>query len=153
MIQNKPTDELTAVLNRTAPGGLEDYLRDNAPELAEGDRPFAAYVRALFREKGMRQQQVFLRADISEGYGYKLVGEEKHTHRRDVILRLCLGGRFTLTETQRALKLYGMAPLYAKVPRDAALIVALNTRMWEPEQVNDLLAQHGFAPLEPCSPD
>ena len=49
---------------------------------------------------------VFLKADIPERYGYKLLSGEKHTKQRDVILRICYAAEFTLKETQRALRKY-----------------------------------------------
>ena len=52
-----------------------------------------------------------------------------------------------LLEANRALKLYGMTPLYAKIPRDAALIIAFNTRMYDLADVDDLLMEYGFDPL------
>ena len=100
-------------------------------------------MRSLIREKGVRLQDVFLLADISEGYGYKLISGEKHTRQRDVILKLCLTAGFSLEETQRALKLYGMSPLYARFPRDAVLISAISSGRREITEVNRLLEQNG----------
>ena len=100
-------------------------------------------MRSTVREKGLRFQEVFLRADVSEGYGYKLISGEKHTRQRDTILKLCLGAGFTLDETQRALKIYGMSPLYARFPRDAVLISAISSGTREPAEINRLLEQNG----------
>ena len=90
-------------------------------------------------------------ADISEGYGYKLVSGEKHTLQRDTVLRLCFGGHLALDEVQRALKLYGMTPLYSRIPRDAVLIIAINANIYEITDVDDLLVKNGLEPLKPCS--
>ena len=98
---------------------LPGYLREHGDEFL-GARPFAAYMRAKFREKGVLQQNVFLAADLSENYGYKLIAEEKHTVGRDTILRVCLAARFDADETREALLLYGMAPLYGASPRSEA---------------------------------
>ena len=146
----KTTDDLTQVLLQTEPEALDDVLRREEARLLGADKPFAAYMRALIRGKGMRQQDVFLAADVPERFGYKLISEERHTHRRDTILRLCFAARCTLTEAQRALQLQGLSPLYARLERDAALIVALNRRMYEIADVNAYLEQHGLAPLAPC---
>lgn len=146
----KTTEELTNVLLQTEPDALGETLRQAEGKLFTGERPFAAYLRALIRSKGLRQQDVFLAADIPERYGYKLVSEERHTHRRDTILRLCFGARCTPEEAQRLLRLQGLAPLYARVPRDAALLVALNRRIYEIADVNAYLERNGLAPLAPC---
>ena len=99
-------------------------------------------MRSTVREKGLRFQEVFLRADVSEGYGYKLISGEKHTRQRDTILKLCLGAGFTLDETQRALKIYGMSPLYARFPRDAVLISAISAGKHDLAEINHLLKQN-----------
>ncbi len=129
---------------------LEDlpvFLREHTEDLLTGPRPFADYVRARFREKGVLQQNVFLAADVSENYGYKLITEEKHTVRRDVILRICLAARFDLEETQKALILYGMAPLYRLLPRDVVLMAAILHKVCDVHQVSDVLRRCGQPPL------
>ncbi len=107
------------------PSELPDWLRSHADGLLTSPRPFADFMRGKFREKGVLQQNIFLAADISENYGYKLIAEEKHTVDRDVILRICLAARFNLAETQEALILYVMAPLYDRLSRDVVLITAI----------------------------
>ena len=101
-------------LRQIRPEELPAFLERERDELIEGRHPFADFMRRKLREKGLLQQEVFLAADLSENYGYKLVAEEKHTRQRDTILRLCLAARFQLSEVQEALILYGMAPLYGR---------------------------------------
>ena len=129
------------------PGELSDFLEQHREDLITGQRPFADYMRMKFREKGILQQNVFLAADLSENYGYKLIAEEKHTRQRDTILRLCLAARFRLEETQEALILYGMAPLHGRLARDAVLTVAVQNGICDLRAVNRLLQSCGQAPL------
>lgn len=150
MEKGKTTGSLTSILRKTDANGLNDYFGSHAGDLVEEEKPFAAYMRAVFRQKGVLQQTVFLNADISENYGYKLISEEKHTRQRDVVLRLCLAARFTLTEVQKALQLYGMSPLYARIRRDAALIIAFNTKMYDIAEVDGFLKKHELKPLSPA---
>ena len=145
----KTTDQLNQALQQ---GNLSEYYDKYEDKLADPDRPFAAYIRQIIRSKGLLQQDVFLRADIPERYGYKLISEEKHTRKRDVILRLCLASHCTLAETNRALQLYSMSPLYPRIRRDAAFIIAFNTGLYEIEAVEDLLRAHDLEPLYACSP-
>ncbi len=152
MNKDKTTGTLNAVLKEAKPEDIQKYLAENEAYLAEDDRPFASYFREILRIKKLRQQEVFLRADISERYGYKLISEEKHTVRRDVILRLCLGAHLNIRETNRALQLYGMTPLYPRVARDAVLIIAVNTERFEIEDVDELLKEHGMEPLYAVRP-
>ena len=126
---------------------LEAFLEKHRSELITERRPFADYMRRKLREKGLLQQNLFLAADLSESFGYKLIAEEKHTRQRDLILRLCFAARFGPEETQEALLRYGMAPLWRRFPRDAVLLAALGSGIHELQEVNRLLEQHGQKPL------
>lgn len=143
------TDSLDSVLQSTRPEDLEDYLSRNADKMYQGNS-FSDYMHGRFREKGLTQQEVFLAADMPEKYGYRLISGERHTRQRDHIIRLCLGARFTLKETQTALKLYGMSPLYSRLPRDAAMIVMFNSGRYSVFELDDLLEKNGLEPLAPC---
>ena len=123
------------------------FLREHRDALLSGPRPFADYMRAKFRDKGVLQQNVFLAADISENYGYKLIAEEKHTVQRDIILRICLAAQFDLDETQKALILYGMAPLFGLLPRDIVFMAAIGSKCFDIHQVNEVLLRCALAPL------
>ena len=80
---------------------------------------------------------------MTESYGSKIVTMEKHTKNRDLILRMCIAGHFLLDESNRALKLYGMNPLYAKDRRDAAIIVAVNNRIYDLADIDEILERQG----------
>ena len=100
-------------------------------------------------KKKLKQQDVFLAADIPEKYGYKLLSGEKHTKQRDVILRLCYAAELNLDETQKALKLYRMPELYAKIQRDALIMIAFNERPGSIIDVNSFLKKNGMDILRP----
>lgn len=147
-IMNKTTNKLNLVLQGTKPEQLSEFFNENEGSLISSDQPFAEYMRLCIRRKGLIQQEVFINADLSEGYGYKIISGEKHTRKRDTILRLCFGAHFSLEETQRALKIYGMSPLYSRMPRDAVLMVALNNKIYELLEVNSLLRENKMVPLQ-----
>ena len=134
-------------LQSIRPQELAGFLEGHKKELITSPHPFADYMRMKFREKGILQQNVFLAADLSENYGYKLIAEEKHTRQRDTILRLCLAARFRLEEVQETLILYGMAPLHGRFPQDAALMVAVQNGVFDLREVNALLESCGQPPL------
>ena len=146
-MQEKDTNELENTLGRTHLSDYNSYITDNKDSILSESNSFSTYVKALLIEKGLTQQMVFLNADIPERYGYKLLSGEKHTKQRDVILRICYAGEFTLQETQRALRKYGMAELYAKDNRDALIMIAFNERPGNVLELNSLLNEHGFQPL------
>lgn len=150
MKEEKSTGTLTSILCETDAGELDAFFDKNACNFIRDDRPFAEFMRSKFKEKNLMQQKVFLNAEISEGYGYKIISEEKRTKQRDTILRICIAADFSFSETQHALTLYGMAPLYARRQRDAVLIIALNTGIANVTQVDDLLQRHNCQKLVPC---
>ena len=123
------------------------FLTEHESDLIRSSRPFADYMREKFREKGILQQDIFLAADLSERYGYKLISEEKHTQQRDTILRICLAAEFHLDEVQKALCLYGMAPLHYRIPRDMAFIVAFNNRIYDIHDVDTILRENDLPPF------
>ena len=138
---------LNEELLRVGLNELPAFLERHREDLITSPRPFADYMRRKFREKGILQQNVFLAADLSENYGYKLIAEEKHTRQRDTILRLCLAAGFKLEEVQEALILYSMAPLHGRMARDAVLAVAAQNGIHDLREVNRLLQSCGQAPL------
>lgn len=148
-MNKKTTEELEKILGRTHIKEIGDYLNDNAESMLSSDRPFYNYIRNIFKQKGLKQQDVFLDADIPEGYGYKLITEEKRTRQRDVILRLCYAAHMDFEETQTALRYYRMPELYAKVPRDALIIIAINERPGTILDVNSFLKKNGMEILRP----
>lgn len=146
-MQEKDTNELENALGKTHLSDYDKYLKDNKDSMLSESNSFSTYVKELMHKKGIKQQEVFLKADVPERYGYKLLSGEKHTKQRDVIIRICYAAEFTLSETQRALKKYGMAELYAKDERDALVMIAFNERPGSIIDVNTMLKSHGLQPL------
>lgn len=144
-MSEKNTDELENVLGKTHIKDFDSYCKDNSKSLI--DDAFTVYMKNIFKEKNLTQQIVFLKADIPERYGYKLLSGEKRTRQRDIILRICYAADMSLEETQRALKKYGMPVLYAKIPRDALLMIIFNERVGSIIEVNAILKEHGMEAL------
>ena len=53
----------------------------------------------------------------------------------------------TLEETQRALRKYELPELYAKIPRDALLMIVFNDRPGSVLDVNQVLLAQNMMPL------
>ena len=141
----KNTNELEKVLKSTHVKDFDAYCRENAGSLNEEE--FTVYVKNILSEKKIKLSKVFLLADITERYGYKLLSGEKRTRQRDIILRICYAAEMSLEQTQRALKKYEMPQLYAKQPRDALLMIIFNERPGDIIDVNEILNEHGMEPL------
>lgn len=143
-LMEKPTAELMETLQGADPAGVKLFVEEN---FAQGQPDFVSYMDALLAQKRMKRQEVLLRANLPQKYGYKLLSGESHTTDRDKILRICFAMELSLKQTQRALKLYGMSELYPKNKRDVALIVALGRRLYDIDLVSEELEAQGLAPL------
>ena len=144
-MSEKKTEDLEKMLGSTHIKDFDSYCKEISGN-PEGET-FSAYMKTIFKEKNLTQQLVFLRADIPERYGYKLLSGEKKTRQRDIILRICYAAEMSLSETQRALKKYEMPALYAKLPRDALLMILFNERPGDIIRVNEILNEHGMEAL------
>lgn len=141
---HESTDNLMNTLINSNSSEVENYLHER---FTKGEPTFINYIDDLLAEKGLKRQDVLIRANFPQKYGYKLLSGETHTTDRDKILRICFSMEMSLKETQRALKLYGMNELYPKIKRDVVLIVALGQKIYDIDQVNDLLIKEGENPL------
>lgn len=146
-MSEKNTKELAEVLGRTHLSEFDKYCNENKQSMNLDKDSFYVYIKDILCQKKIKQQTVFLKADIPERYGYKLLSGQKHTKQRDVILRICYAAELSLEETQRALKKYEMPELYAKIPRDAFLMIIFNERPGTIIDVNELLKANGLEPL------
>ena len=142
-LTDRPTEELDKMLDKVSPGRVSGFIADNLQYLSGTDKGFYYYYKDVLDEKRIRLKDVYAQMGISETYGSKIISMEKHTKNRDLIIRFCLAGHFNLVEINRALKLYGFAELYSKIPRDACLIVSVNNRIYDVEKINGILSENG----------
>ena len=146
-MQRKQTDELNDLLENVKPDQLDTYFKNNEKYMADGKKSFYYYMKDVFDEKNIKLKDVYSFAGVSESYGSKILTMEKHTRDRDLIIRFCIAGHFNWDETNRALKLYGLNELYAKDPSDAVLIVALNNRIYNLFDIDEMLLEYGLKKL------
>ncbi len=146
-MQEKATDELDKILANVRPEQINTYYKNNRQYMEEGKKAFYYYMKDVLESKNILLKDVYSFAGVTESYGSKILTMEKHTKNRDLIIRFCIAGHFLLGETNRALKLYGMSPLYAKDKRDACLIVAINNRKYDLFEIDNLLEEYGLPQL------
>lgn len=146
-MNKKNTKDLENVLMSTHIKDFDEYCKSNSDSMMLEENAFSTYMKTLIKKKGNLLQTVFLKADIPERYGYKLLSGEKKTKQRDVILRICYAADFDLEETQVALRMYEMPELYAKIPRDALLMIIFNEHPGSILDVNEIINKKGFSPL------
>lgn len=143
----KPTHELDDILLGLSPSGISDFYSENSKYLADEKKGFYYYMKDILESKGILLKDMYSFAGVSESYGSKILTMEKHTKDRNLILRFCIAGHFSVLETNRALKLYQMAPLYAKDKRDAILLVAINNRIYDFGEIDDMLTKQNMPQL------
>ncbi len=146
-MQKKSTNELNNLLENMKPDQLDSYLKDNSKYMADEKKAFYYYMKDVLDEKNIKLKDVYSFAGVTESYGSKIVTMEKQTKDRDLIIRLCMAGHFNWDETNRALKLYGLSELYAKDPRDACIIVAVNNRIFDMYEIDEMLMKQGLKKL------
>lgn len=146
-MQEKPTNELDEMLETMNIAQLSSYYKENSEYLADAKKAFYYYFKDVIESKNIFLKDVYSFAGVTESWGSKIITMERHTKNRDLIIRLCVAGHFLLDEINRALKLYGMNPLYAKDKRDACIIVAISNRKYDLSELDDLLVSQGFTKL------
>lgn len=141
------TNDLVNILSSTSPDNLDSFFDAQSDDLYPQEKPFAAFMKSRFEEKKISQRDMFLALGIPQDYGYRLTGERKRTKERDLILAMCFFSHFDLSETQTALRLYRFSPLYARMPRDAVLIKAIQEHIFAIDEVNTMLSSYGMTQL------
>ena len=143
----KRTEDLDELLRNMSPHGLSDFFKDNKKGNADERKGFSYFFKNTVEDKEIKLKDIYITAGVSESYGGKIISMEKHTTNRDLIIRLCIAGHFDLEEVDRALKLYGMNPLYSKNTRDACLIIAINNKMYDFSDIDELLEKYACMKL------
>ena len=146
-MHQQDTGELELKLENIHPDQIAAFIRENADDLLGNKRDFMDYMNRKIKERNLLKKDVIMRADINQGYGHKLLTQEKVTKQRDVILRICYAAEFTLEETQYALRLYRMETLYVRDARDALIMTCFNDRPGNIINVNELLLRNNMQPL------
>ena len=114
-MQEKPTNELDEMLEKMRPDELSGFYKENSRYMADDKKGFYYYFKDVIETKNMFLKDIYSFAGVTESWGGKIITMEKHTKNRDLIIRLCIAGHFSLEELNRALKLYGMTPLYRRI--------------------------------------
>ena len=146
-MQEKKTADLDALLETMRPDQAAEFFEENREDMADEGKAFYYYMKNAFDAKSLKLKDIYSFAGVSESWGEKILRMERHTKNRALIIRFCIAGHFSLRETNRALKLYGMTPLYSRNKRDVCIILAINNRIFDLSQVDDLLTGQGFVQL------
>lgn len=131
MVEERLTEELLKRL--LAAGAPEDYLNEGETI----DRTLVDYLEKLLEDRSMKRSEVVRDSGLNGTFLYDIF-KGKSRPGRDRAIMLAFGLHCSLAETQRLLRLSGVAELWAKTRRDAIIIWAVN-RGLSREQCDDLL--------------
>lgn len=155
-IKESTTMQLQNVLLNAKMNDIEDIFEKNKDVMVEPKIDFYNFVKDKLEEKKLKETDVFAYADIAYKYGNKIITGERIVKQRDIIIRLCIAMGLTFEETQKAIKYYGLEPLYAKRKRDAIIIVFINQndgkrKLDNISKLNEELILKGERPLRTTS--
>lgn len=113
----------------------EDYL---CQEDAVVDCSLSDYLYQLLGKSGMNRSQLAGSSGVNTTYVYDIFkGRNQHLG-RDNAIKLALGLRCSLVETQRLLRLAGVSELWPKMRRDAIIIWCIEQGMTRTECDDEL---------------
>lgn len=136
-MSEKSTDDLLEVLKRDT---LDDAI--GKIESEQLNITLKQYIDKLVAERGIKLPDAHKRSGLNKSYFYALTEGKKTNPSRDVLIRLCFGFEMSLDETQKFLKTFGAAMLYARNRRDSIIIHALDNKL-SVIKCNDNLGDYG----------
>ncbi len=83
------------------------------------------HIQKIIETKNLTKAEVIRNADLDRVYGYQILSG-KRVPMREKLIQLSFGLELGLEETQLLLKIAGLAPLYARIKREAAIIFCKN---------------------------
>ena len=67
----KSTDELEKILGSTHINNISSYFTENEDSIINNEYAFHDFIRMLIKKKKLKQQDVFLAADIPENFSHR----------------------------------------------------------------------------------
>lgn len=139
----RKTDELHKVLESMALKDYEGYIENND---IPASRTLRSYFDEYMKEHGLTRKELVKNSQLDRTYGYQILSGLRKPS-RDKIIALCLSGKMSFAEIQRALEIARAGILYPKEPRDAAIILCIHNKIYNINEINMFLDQKGFSPI------
>lgn len=112
------------------------------------EQTFCDLLQDQMEERGLSKAEVVRRSGISKNYAYNILSGSRTNPGRDKILALCIASEMTYRQTQHALEIAGVRPLYPRDERDVRIAIAINGGLQEILIINLLLDEYGLDPLD-----
>ena len=143
-MDNLETVKLMNLLNNIDDeSNLDDFLCNTLDSFK--NIKLCEYFEKIFKDKNLSKSSIIKNSHMNRTYAYKILRGDKKPS-RDKILQLCIGANFTLSETNKALKLGNCGELYPKVMRDSVIIFGLNKKL-NILDINELLFSYNLSLL------
>ncbi len=147
-MNEKPTYELDRILDSVEPENFNKYRQN---ENTDSQISLCEFFNSYIGSHGLELSDVVKRSDIPSNYAYGILNGNRNKPSRDRVIALCLACRMNLTDTNRALKIAGLSPLYSKLSRDAAIIIMINKGEFNIGIINEFLYGHDLEILSTSS--
>ena len=141
IIRGNSTQDLTESLNKAETFVIfrEEYERDLI------SKPPHQYLNERLARSGLSMKEVHKRSEL-DSYFYRIFNGDRNPT-RDKLLRDIISMELSVDETQDILRIYGLAPLYPRLYRDAAILYGIDKKM-NVMEMNLFLDEIGEKPLE-----
>ena len=137
----KKTTDLMNELSHSS--HIDQYLDDNKAYII--DQTLAKYLCDVIEEKSISKADLIKKSDINEIYGYQILSGKRFPSRNKLI-SLCIGGEFSLEETNDVLRVGGYSSLFPKIKRDSIIIFGIQNN-YTVLQINESLYAHQLPTL------
>ena len=103
------------------------------------EHPLSVYLQSLLQQQNLSKAEVIKKSNLDRVYGYQIFNGTRMPT-REKLLQVAFGLALDVDATQDLLKISGMAPLYTKKKRDAAILFCLSKR-FDFDHAQDFLYQ------------
>ncbi len=134
------TTGLLNILNNTDIEALDDFIDEHGHSVSIGEF-FSGYLYS----HNIKSSDIVKKCQgyISKSYIYDLLNGKKTNPSRDNVILLCLAADMDFKHTRRTLEIFGHRSLYPKDSRDAIIAICINNKIFNIEEINDRLFEHG----------
>lgn len=126
-MKEKRTSELLDILNSIDnKNNLTKYI--TKAKLNYNSLDFNNYFEELLNMKNLKKSTIIEFSNLDRTYAYQILNGKKKPS-RDKILQLCIAANLNFDEVQKCLTLGNVGQLYAKSPRDSAIIFGIKNNI------------------------
>jgi len=141
MQEEKKTSDLNEILKSAS---REDFDSLVARELTNKPKSLSEYLNGYIGSHDLVTADIIRASMLSRDYAYGILNGNRSNPTRDRVIALCIAMHMTLDEVQRALELCNAGILYAKNARDMAIMICINTEVYDIYEINSFLVEKGY---------